>query len=252
MTCFEVKPLLDAYADGELDPAHHLQIEGHLNECSGCAAMHQNISALRSAFADNSLYFRAPSGLQERVAASLGSSDTKTSPRRSWLNWRWSPALVPLAVIVLVLVTVLAVWWPRATENDLLASEMVSAHVRSLMVDHLTDVPSSDQHTVKPWFEGKLDFSPPVVDLGPQGFTLVGGRLDYISGRTVAALVYQRRQHVINLFIFPTADEPNSGTDRLTRQGFNLIAWKKSGMTFWAVSDLNTDELQQFSQLLGN
>jgi anti-sigma factor RsiW len=119
------------------------------------------------------------------------------------------------------------------------------------MVNHLTDVPSSDQHTVKPWYEGKLDFSPPVVDLGPQGFTLVGGRLDYLAGRPVASLVYQRRQHVINLFVFPDQSDVE-GNDSLVRQGYNIVHWKRSGMTFWAVSDLNMSELQEFSQLLLN
>jgi anti-sigma factor RsiW len=148
-----------------------------------------------------------------------------------------------------MLATALIVLRPAANDKDLLASEIVSAHVRSLMLDHVTDVVSTDQHTVKPWFEGKLDFSPPVIDLAPQGFTLMGGRLDYVGGRPVAALVYERRQHIINVFIYPTGDTKNA--DGISgRQGFNMVHWTKNGMTFWAVSDLNAAELQDFTQLL--
>ncbi|MBA3356983.1 MAG: anti-sigma factor [Pyrinomonadaceae bacterium] len=120
------------------------------------------------------------------------------------------------------------------------------------MANHLTDVPSSDQHTVKPWFDGKLDFAPPVTDLTAQGFPLVGGRLDYISNRPVAALVYQRRQHFINLFIWLSTNDSESGNKIMTRQGYNLIRWNQSGMTYWAVSDLNLNELQEFAQAVQN
>ena len=162
------------------------------------------------------------------------------------------PVFAALAIAFVTFLGVLTLFRPANNSEDLIAKEMVSAHIRSMMVGdpHLVDVPSTDQHTVKPWFEGKLDFSPSVVDLGQQGFTLIGGRLDYAGGRAVAAIVYKRRQHVINLFVYPETAQTNGET--LTKQGFNIVRWNKAGMTFWAVSDLNAGELQQFSELLKN
>jgi anti-sigma factor RsiW len=251
MKCEEVRTLLDAFADDELDLVNHLQIEQHLKDCDACEQMHRNIVAVRSALADESMFYRAPAGLQDRIRTSAKQNDRQTPTAFGW-NWRWIPSLAVAGLLVAVVATALVFFWQRGSRTDLLATEVVSSHVRSLMVSHLTDVPSSDQHTVKPWYEGKLDFSPPVVDLGPQGFTLVGGRLDYLAGRPVAALVYQRRQHVINLFIFPDQGDAVSGGGTLVRQGYNLIHWNRSGMIFWAVSDLNMSELQEFSQLLQN
>src|SRR5262249_1208716 len=142
---------------------------------------------------------------------------------------------------------------PGLTGNrgeDRIAQEVTSSHVRSLMVSHLTDVASSDQHTVKPWFDGKLDFAPPVRDLTAEGFALVAGRLDYAQNRAVAALVYKRHQHFINLFIWPAGPGVEATPKRITRQGYNLIHWQNSGVTFWAVSDVNEAELQQFVDLV--
>jgi len=165
------------------------------------------------------------------------------------LRWRWILAGASLIAAVFVIWAVAGIF-ARQSTGDLVAQEIVSSHVRSLMADHLTDVLSSDQHTVKPWFNGKLDFSPPVKDLSQQGFSLNGGRLDYIGNRPVAALVYQRRQHSINLFVWPSTEVPAVNQKASVHQGYNLIRWTNAGMSYWVVSDLNLAELEQFVQLL--
>ena len=152
------------------------------------------------------------------------------------------------AIVLLALVPFLR----GPSTEEILAREVVSSHVRSLMANHLADVPSSDQHTVKPWFNGKLDFSPPVVDLANQGFALVGGRLDYLNNRPVAALIYQRDKHLINLFIWPSSESSDSGIKSEIRQGYHLFHWTRSGMTYWAVSDVEEGQLQEFVQRLQN
>ena len=157
----------------------------------------------------------------------------------------FTPAVGMALLLILALPLAL-----RYSAQNRLADEIVSAHIRSLMLEHKLDVASSDQHTVKPWFDGKLDFAPPVVDLASQGFPLLGGRLDYFNGRQVAALVYQRHKHFINVFIWPVDSRAPAGGRAAARQGYNLVHWTASGMTFWAVSDLNTAELEQFAQLL--
>ena len=199
---------------------------------------------------DASLRFTSAANFEKRLRSAVRrEAKEKSMSPAPW--WRWSLAGASLVVLV-VAIWGLAVILNRPSADAVIAQEVVSSHVRSLMAQHLMDVPSSDQHTVKPWFDGKLDFSPPVKDLGPQGFDLKGGRLDYIESRPVAAIVYQRRQHLVNVFVWPANSNSKSIAQASVRQGYNLIRWTSSGMDWWAISDLNLAELQQFVQLLQN
>ncbi len=250
MTCQETGQLIHALADGELDLVKSIEVEAHLRECRSCAQAQEEIRRLRSLMKDASLRHTPGASFEKRLRSALRREEKeKSTPQASW--WRWSMAgasLVSLVIVVWALVVILN----RPPSDAAIAQEVISSHVRSLMAQHLTDVPSSDQHTVKPWFNGKLDFSPPVKDFGPQGFDLKGGRLDYIENRPVAAIIYQRRQHLINVFVWPANSNSKSTAQVSVRQGYNLIRWTNSGMECWAISDLNLAELQQFVQLLQN
>jgi anti-sigma factor RsiW len=256
VTCEEFNTLIHAYLDGELDLPSTLQIEAHFPECASCAQTYENHRALRAAMSSGKLYFKRPNELAERIHVALHEANKaerrasiwkvpKLMPRRIW--WPWM-SIAASAVLVAMVGWRVGSVASRPTPDDLLAQEVLSSHVRSLMANHLTDVPSSDQHTVKPWFNGRLDFSPSVKDLSGDGFPLVGGRLDYLKDRPVAALVYQRRKHFINLFVWPSAED--SKTNTVMRQGYNLFHWTQSGMTHWAVSDLSWTELQEFVRLV--
>ena len=250
MTCEETGRLIHALADGELDLVKSIELEAHLQECPSCAQALEEIRRLRSLMKDSSLRFTPTRSFERRLRSAVRrEAKEKSMPQAPW--WRWSLVAASL-VLVMVAVWALVVMMNRPSSDTLIAQEVVSSHVRSLMAQHLMDVPSSDQHTVKPWFDGKLDFSPPVKDLGQQGFELKGGRLDYIDNRPVAALVYQRRQHLINVFVWPANSNSKSTAQASVRQGYNLIRWTNSGMDWWAISDLNLAELQQFAQLLQN
>ena len=250
MNCHDVQNLIDGYIDGELDLIRNLEIEQHLQECSTCAQIYKNRQTLRAAIQTGALYQNAPASLQKRLQSSL----------RQQYQPRPLLRLTPLRLLsaaAALLVAVIIAWslissLSAPSVNESLVQSVLSSHIRSLMVNHLVDVASTDQHTVKPWFDGKLDYSPPVIDLAQQGFPLVGGRLDYLNNRPVAALVYKRGKHYINLFIWPANSAPASqaNTTTLTRQGYHLITWTRSGMTYWAVSDLEEDQLQQFVQLI--
>jgi anti-sigma factor RsiW len=254
MNCQEIEALKHAYADRELDLVRTTEIERHLSDCRACSQAYENIRALGSALKSADLYFKAPAQLKRRIRASLGAehTDAPTLQRSdastlSWWQWlKWAIPVAGTALIAFLLATALI----GPSTDELLAQEVAASHVRSLMATHLTDVASSDQHTVKPWFDGKLDFAPPVKDLAAQGFPLAGGRLDYLQNRPVAALIYQRHKHFVNLFIWPATRSSNTAEKLTVRQGYNLIHWNASGMTFWAVSDLNPAELREFAELI--
>lgn len=248
MNCREIENLLDGYFDGELDLVRNLEIENHLESCTGCRKQLTHRQALRTSLKASSLYYEAPADLQARVRQALGKQGETD---RSWKlpTWRWTGWAAPALVFTLALFLVA----PRLSTSgrtNALTDEIVSAHVRSLMVSHLTDVTSTNQHTVKPWFNGKLDFSPLVKDYAEDAFPLVGGRLDYLSKRSVAALVYRHNQHLINVFTWPAPQDNDQGAHALTRTGYNIIHWTKGGMNYWVISDLNPTELQQFAQLV--
>jgi anti-sigma factor RsiW len=245
--CEEKRELLHGYFDGELDLVKSMEVEKHLQGCDNCAQAYGVIHSLRPVIGSSAVRFDPPADLERHLRSALRRQNQ--AQRKSFeVRWRWLVAAISF-VLVICLVLVAAPIFTRRSESDLLAQEIVSSHVRSLMADHLTDVPSSDRHTVKPWFAGKLDFSPPVKDLTQQGFSLTGGRLDYIGHRPVAALVYQRGQHSINVFIWPATDTPAMNESASASHGYNVIRWSNGGMAYWVVSDLNMEELQQFVQL---
>lgn len=242
MNCDDVRGLAHAYADRELDAAHDAEVDRHLAHCETCPPYFESQRALQSTLRNNDLYFNARPELRRRVEGAIRTAQAPLSTRGPS---RWIGLAAAAVIAAIVIFAIVA----QRSNPSRLGEEIVSAHIRSLMANHLTDVPSSDQHTVKPWFNGKLDFSPPVVDLKTEGFPLIGGRLDYIGNRPVAALVYRRNGHIINVFVWPAASNLVT-SDRLeTQHGYNLIEWKGNQTSFTAVSDVNADELRRFSQL---
>lgn len=241
-------PLLHAYLDSELDLVRSLELEEHLKTCPDCAQEVWTQQTLRQGLRSANLYHRAPAGLEARIRAALPREKKVVEmPRRIFWNW----AAVAAAILVaLVLTWRMMPSFLGRSRTDLLAQEVVASHIRSLQPGHLLDVESTDQHTVKPWFNGKIDFSPPVKDFAEDGFPLIGGRLDYIDHRPAAALIYQRHKHFINVYVWPKSEGKESRTRLELSEGYNIAFWEHGGMYFCAVSDLNTGELQQFAQLL--
>jgi anti-sigma factor RsiW len=246
MNCQQAKPLIEPYADGELDAAAIFELEKHIHDCAACALAWRDAQALKKALKQDALYFTAPKELRRKVKTELYSQFATKSRWNIW-HWNWltaTTASVAAACLALLLTLMLT----RPSAQQQFAREIVYSHIRSLMASHIMDVESTDQHTVKPWFNGKLDFSPPVKDLAGQGFRLIGGRLDYLGGRSVAALVFQRNKHLINLFIWPVTAKDSEPVPLTPINGYNLIHWSEADMTFWAVSDLNEKELMEFVQ----
>jgi anti-sigma factor RsiW len=247
MTCGEAQALLSAYVDRELDVVTSLQFETHLDTCRDCAAAVERAEALRAAIGSAALAYAAPPDLAARIRTAIR---REARPRAELLQraWRWTsiPAAAAAAAALAWMMTVNV---SSSGSQQRLLDELVAGHVRSLMVDHLVDVASTDQHTVRPWFNGKIDFAPPVADFTASGFPLVGGRVDYVGGRPVAALVYGHQKHVVNVFVWPSGASPPDVRE-VSSQGYHLVRWNDGGLTYSAVSDLNTLELEVLAQLI--
>jgi anti-sigma factor RsiW len=253
MNCRECRDFIDAYIDNELDVATTIAVKQHLRGCSQCQQLLESRKVVGALLNDPQVRFEIPDSLRAKIQSALPAATSSAkhgSGRRSAIPWITVPlALVAAFAVVLGLVFLYQGTTLDRTRGNALAKEVISSHLRSLLATHLLDVPSTDQHTVKPWFDGKLKFSPPVQDFTDHGFRLIGGRLDYLNGREVAALVYQRNKHIINLFIWPSESDRNAAGQSFAKDGYNVLHWGRDGFEFWAVSDVNAVDLRAFASL---
>jgi anti-sigma factor RsiW len=251
MSCDRADVVLHCYFDNELDALDAAEFEGHLEQCSKCIDALETLKSLRSAMRFAQLYERSPASLRKNVLAGLripGTVSVMPGPPFGRRLGGW--LAVAASLLLLAGIGWRAVSVHRVDNYEmLLGAEVVDAHLRSLQPGHLDDVISSDQHTVKPWFEGRLDFSPPVRDFSDRGFPLQGGRLDVIHGRAVAALVYRRRKHLVNLFVWST-NEPETSPRAGSRQCYQWLDWRKGGMELCIVSDAGPSDLDQLRRIV--
>jgi anti-sigma factor RsiW len=248
MDCTQTRDYLHGYIDRELDPVSAAALEQHLQSCAACKQAYEQLSSLRTAVGRHAGYYTASGDLADRIRAGIGVTTDKAAAKPHWPKWQW------LQLGAAVAATAVVTWMATlqiggARQDEIIAEQVIAGHARSVLTNHLTDVASSDQHTVKPWLSSRLDFSPPVTDLTTDGYPLVGGRLDYLDNRPVAALVYRHRQHVIDFFIWPDPKpDHETAMKSLFRQGYNVLHWRDAGMTFWAISDLNQHDLDTFAR----
>ncbi|MBM7050208.1 anti-sigma factor [Rhizobium lusitanum] len=243
--------LLHGFIDGELDPTNLARFEAHLATCEECTHEMEEALMVKRLTGRQGVKWRAPDAVHARIQTALAleqvmvaramtaTIQTENPWHRFWRfvrQWSFIPSLAVLAASLILVLNM-----PQQSQT--IEDQLLASHVRSMLADHLTDVLTSDQHTVKPWFSGKIDFSPPVVDLAAQGFPLVGGRVDYLNGRVVAALIYHRHGHIINLFIWPSAAATRSSAEK---EGYNFAEWYADGLVFWAVSDVSAPDLSAF------
>jgi len=244
MDCARAAELLHGYIDNELDALHVREIEAHLEACPSCHALYEQELKLRSLLQAKAPHYGAPADLRRRILASVRSTRRARS-LREWIPTGWLQFGGALAAAV-VLSSTITYYSVVASNTDPVVDEVVASHVRSLVTNHLTDVASSDQHTVKPWFNGRVDFAPLVRDLTEKGFPLVGGRLDYVGGRPVAALLYRHRQHWISVFMWPDQPGKETAVQRFSRSGYNVAQWTSDGLRFYVVADIASPELGEF------
>jgi anti-sigma factor RsiW len=250
MTCDDTRAMLDPHIDGELASDQAAAVADHLISCAACSAEYEALLRTVQTLREGLVRYHAPDVLRARIRGALRETPAAhlPAPRRDrWAPWRAVAAAVLVAAASSVVT--LAATAPRSADRGI-ADEVLTSHIRSLMPAHLVDVQSNDQHNVKPWFNGRLDFSPSVPRLEDAGFPLQGGRLDYLHGRPVAAVVYTRRQHVVNVFSWPVDSGTDMPSSLTTRHGYNLVHWRASGVEHWLASDLNAAELEQFARLL--
>ena len=256
MNCDDSHIYLPAYLDEVLGVGECLRVQGHLAECGDCRRAQDEQLALRSAMRDSDLYAQPSVDFSKRIEAAVrrAAQEEGRSQGSGWFEslrlgaFRWVPAVAALLIVTVGAFLVMNSL--RSSHQQLIASAVLAGHIRSLQAEHLIDVRSSDRHTVKPWFQGKLDFSPPVPDLSELGWTLFGGRLDYVDGRPVAVIVYQRRMHNINVFVWPNQGAADSTIKQEDAQGYQIFHWNGAEMTYWVVSDLNNAELLDFARAL--
>jgi len=248
MLCNDANLLVHAYLDNELDAGDSVQLSRHLAGCPACTATLERHGQLKDTLRRAAPQYRLPDAMRARVLAALpmATAMPATSRRSAMAGWRALPTALAASVLLLVGGGLGVLWQRQASDLQTLTGDVLSNHLRSLQAQHLTDVATSDQHTVKPWFDGKLDFSPQVRDLTAEGFVLVGGRLDVLHARRVAAIVYRRRLHAINLFQWPgpAADSAPSRVD--AGDGFTAVYWTQDGMNYWAMSNLGHGEMDAF------
>lgn len=242
MDCTLHRHLLEAYLDGELGFERALEVEAHLASCLACSSEVESWKGIRTALQAPELYRRAPAHLEAKLQRLLPQTQ---SQKPQWFQrslWALGGAAFATAALLISFFIIR----PATPSPD---QDIVASHIRSLMSSHLMDVVSTDQHTVKPWFDGKLDFAPPVQDFAAEGYPLAGGRLDYVENRTVAVLIYHRALHIISVYVWPAQSNSNSTMSTQTINGYNVVSWRKNGFEFHAVSDLNAAELRDLAHL---
>jgi anti-sigma factor RsiW len=260
MDCKDISELIHPYLDGELEPAPAAELLAHQRGCPNCTQVVKEQRALSNAIGEAAPRYKAPEALRARIVDAIAAEIASEShpPPAAALRLvapigrtePWRPlALAASLVLAIVASSGVTAYVTVPSQQDLLVQDLVGGHIRSLMADHLTDVLSSDQHTVKPWFHGKIDLSPPVDDLAADGYPLIGGRIDYLDARPVAALVYEHGKHPINLFVLPADAAKPGRSEDFSEHGYNVLHWTHGDMSLWAVSDLNLTDLKQFERL---